>query len=441
MKGEITTLVISSINRLTGSTAENAKYGVNWETLLEKGEYKMYWNYMESETDTSVPNAPTNLIATTTGSTTASIAFTPPAGTILDYTMISSPATTAIVGLSSPIAFTGLTPNTAYTFTMTARNEFGNSVASAPSNSITTTETSGFTSFGFLTLTDPNYGGAGSSGGQSIATSSNGVYIAICANNAIHNSSNSGASFVLTTIVKGFHTVEMNSTGQYQVALSTGIPASNIYVSTDYGVSWIDRKLLTTNNAGRWGESIAITTTGQYMFMGGGGGAGLQAQFSIDFGATWTQKGSISNRRGSTVNNTTTRALCTETFGNNINQLTLNAPPNNESVLVGALNFASRITSDGGNNIVYNNNGTQVAVSTDDAVSFTLKTSPQTTFIFMRGARLWGHDASTVVYSDNLGTTWTTLLTGLSIRTMTPVVGNAKIYLVYTTGEVLKYVL
>ena len=49
MKGEITTLVISSINRLTGSTAENAKYGVNWETLLEKGEYKMRWNYLESQ--------------------------------------------------------------------------------------------------------------------------------------------------------------------------------------------------------------------------------------------------------------------------------------------------------------------------------------------------------------------------------------------------------
>ena len=50
MKGEITTLVISSIDRLTGSTAENAKYAVNWETLLEKGEYKMRWNYIEGGT-------------------------------------------------------------------------------------------------------------------------------------------------------------------------------------------------------------------------------------------------------------------------------------------------------------------------------------------------------------------------------------------------------
>ena len=134
MKGEITTLVISSIDRLTGSTAENAKYAVNWETLLEKGEYKMRWNYIEA--DTNPPPPPTNLIATE-GSTTASIAFTPSVGAT-SYTITSSPGGLQGTGSSSPIVVSGLTTSTPYTFTATATNIAGTSAPSAPSTSVST---------------------------------------------------------------------------------------------------------------------------------------------------------------------------------------------------------------------------------------------------------------------------------------------------------------
>ena len=135
-KGELRTVVINSLDKLNGSTNSNAKYGVDWDNILGSGRYKLYWKYIETEIVASQP--PTNLVATTTGTTTASIAFTPPTGTILDYTVSSSPATTPIVGLSSPIIFTGLSPNTLYTFTITARNVAGSSVPSTPSNQITT---------------------------------------------------------------------------------------------------------------------------------------------------------------------------------------------------------------------------------------------------------------------------------------------------------------
>jgi uncharacterized repeat protein (TIGR02543 family) len=72
--------------------------------------------------------------------TAASIAFTAPTSTggstITGYTVTASNGATA-TGLISPIAFTGLSLGVPYTFTVTATNAAGTSVASAPSTSIT----------------------------------------------------------------------------------------------------------------------------------------------------------------------------------------------------------------------------------------------------------------------------------------------------------------
>jgi hypothetical protein len=94
---------------------------------------------------TTEPDAPTIGTATATGSTTATVAFTAPASdggeTIISYTATSNPgnitATIQQAG-SGSILVTGLSPATSYTFTVTAVNSVGTSVASATSNSITT---------------------------------------------------------------------------------------------------------------------------------------------------------------------------------------------------------------------------------------------------------------------------------------------------------------
>lgn len=80
--------------------------------------------------------------ATKTGTTTATVAFAAPLSnggqTITSYTATSTPGNISVTGSTSPITVTGLTPNTSYTFTVSATNVDGNSGPSSASNSITT---------------------------------------------------------------------------------------------------------------------------------------------------------------------------------------------------------------------------------------------------------------------------------------------------------------
>lgn len=87
----------------------------------------------------TAPGAPTSVVAFYEDSK-AIVTFTPPLSTggspITGYTVTSNPGNLTATGSSSPITITGLTNNTAYTFTVTATNNYGTSSVSTASASI-----------------------------------------------------------------------------------------------------------------------------------------------------------------------------------------------------------------------------------------------------------------------------------------------------------------
>lgn len=100
----------------------------------------------------TIPGVPTIGTATSTGQTTATVAFTAPASNggaaITGYTVAvynyPSGTSTGITatGSTSPISVTGLTAGTSYTFKVKATNSVGDSAYSSASNQITTTAAS-----------------------------------------------------------------------------------------------------------------------------------------------------------------------------------------------------------------------------------------------------------------------------------------------------------
>lgn len=90
------------------------------------------------ETPPTVPDAPTNVVATRTGSGQITFTFNPPVNdggaTITQYRIITTPGSFIATGTASPIVVTGLANGTSYTGTARATNSVGNSAESSASN-------------------------------------------------------------------------------------------------------------------------------------------------------------------------------------------------------------------------------------------------------------------------------------------------------------------
>lgn len=87
------------------------------------------------ELSAAAPSAPTDVVAVG-GDREAVVSFAPPLNSspeIKNYTVTASPGGRTERGKSSPLTVTKLTNGTSYTFTVTATNADGTSVASAPS--------------------------------------------------------------------------------------------------------------------------------------------------------------------------------------------------------------------------------------------------------------------------------------------------------------------
>lgn len=134
---------------ITGLAAEKVipVYGESRSVVAGDGnitddftEYDVHIYQIDADVSHTVPDAPT-IGTATAGNAQATVTFTPPVNdgnsTILYYTATSSPGGLNNTGASSPITVIGLTNETAYTFTVTATNAIGTSIASDASNEVT----------------------------------------------------------------------------------------------------------------------------------------------------------------------------------------------------------------------------------------------------------------------------------------------------------------
>lgn len=231
----------------------------------------------------TAPDAPTVGTATA-GDGQVSVAFTPPANNggsaITGYTVTSSPAGVTGTGASSPIVVAGLTNGTAYTFTVTATNAVGTSVASGASNAATPMADQTIT---FLNPGAQNFGttptlSATSTSGLTVSftSSTTGVctitsggaltFVAagsctIDANQAGNSATNPAPTvtrtFAVDAVVPGAPTIGTATAGDTQASVGFAAPASS-------GGAAITGYTATANPGGLTGTgaSSPITVTG-----------------------------------------------------------------------------------------------------------------------------------------------------------------------------------
>lgn len=311
--------------------------------------------------------------------------------------------------------------------------------------------------------------------GSYIATNLNGQYVTIVANNLIYVSNNGGVSFskaniitfVTTNTYSNMHSVSISDNGRYQFATSNGSNGNNgVYYSNDYGNNWTFKPYYTNNNIApsnlRWSQCTCISPSGQYMFAGGGGsGDGFDGTnnyinnvlctggwynfYSSDYGNSWTNSNTISDRISCGMNPNTLDVFSTVNFNSAYNvysglilQTNLISYPNTEIQILPFNDFSRpfKIAFDYHSNVfvtaintVYNLNNLNndfIHPSTpmygyhsdNGGSSFSSAIVLPAPFIFISynssGSRLWGCNESTLFYSKDHGYTWFTLYTQLT---------------------------
>lgn len=119
---------------------------------------------------------------------------------------------------------------------------------------------------------------------KEIAMSRDGQYISALFDAGVYVSSDYGVSWIQTyTISSNLWRLAMNGTGQYQLIGRSGISSTQVLLSNDYGQTWNPVINL------KWTRSLAISNNGKYMLVTGniGTSSPYYIWLSQDYGITW----------------------------------------------------------------------------------------------------------------------------------------------------------
>lgn len=217
----------------------------------------------------TVPDPPTEVAAAVASSTSATVTFTAPAdnggSAVLDYTATSSPGGFTSAAGASPRTVTGLTSGVAYTFTVTARNANGSSVASAASNSVTPGNRQ-------IALTIAANIGTGYNIFAQAGYPVDAVDVVLTINAGVDVFADNGTTYTVLTTGTGWatgSTIKIVNNGYILGCGGVGAPAtSSGGINGGPGYPAIEL---------RW--DVTIDNTNGYIFGGGGGGGSAALKF------------------------------------------------------------------------------------------------------------------------------------------------------------------
>ena len=251
--------------------------------------------------------------------------------------------------------------------------------------------------------------------GYYISTNITGQFVSMCCKYAIFTSQDSGTTFSKTTFTTEIFAIKMSNSGQYQCAISTGIPSCNIYMSNDYGVTWINKQQnLTINNSGRWVQSICMDNSGQYIYCSGGGWAGIQSYYSTDYGNNWTMIDYLTINTSCAMNSSVTPVLVLKSYqwsGDNTTDGISYCPFGSNGTKIHSKSGILRIVSDNTNNFVYCTYNS-LFMSNDNGTTWSQINNPNINgsiiHIAYNGLILCCCDNNNLYITKNNGTTWDT---------------------------------
>ena len=231
-----------------GGTLSNAtQFDVDYTAPAQAGNYHLLAAALDDPTSTAqveitvtavAPGSPTNVTASLSGSTSATVSWSPPSddgGTpIIGYTVTASPggATVQTNPTTTSAIILNLAPSTTYTFTVTATNKaLLDSAPSGPSNSITTPPAGPMSvvpttiNFGTVTLGQ-------SSAAQTVVVTPDGVPLAI---STVALSGTNPGEFAIQSDSCSGQTVQPGNTCSFNVLYipTAQIAASGVVTITD----------------------------------------------------------------------------------------------------------------------------------------------------------------------------------------------------------------
>lgn len=310
-------IATSTSNPVIATVGNNGSYTFTGTTYNDFG--TSVASPSATATLTTVPQAPT-IGAASAGNANASVTFTGNANggsSITSYTVTSSPGNITATGSSSPITVTGLTNDTAYTFTVKANNANGASLASAATNSVTPSST---VTVDYLVVAGGASGGGaggGAGGLRSTVTAtgrggtlesplvlnlSTNYTVTVGGGGALYASGNNSVFSTITSIGGGATTANGGCGGGGGVAATPNNGTGTTGQGYDGGRGGIGTgqgiggggggtgaaggvgAIGTGNTGGAGGNGVAVSITGTSVTYGGGGGAGGNFQYQQNAG-------------------------------------------------------------------------------------------------------------------------------------------------------------